>query len=247
MLEHTFIHIPGIGPRTEQRIWNRGIRTWQQFLDHGDTILSPTRDALIGTELETSLAHRRDISFFSQRLPPREMWRLFNAFQDRAVYLDIETSGGYQGTDDITVIGIYDGTDVQTFVNGINLDDFEMAIAAYDLVITFNGALFDLPLIRGWFPGISLPAAHIDLRFLLKKLGYAGGLKKIEKDLGISREPSIEGMDGYEAVRLWQAYQWGDDAALETLIHYNRADIVNLRPLMEIGYREMKAGLLCPG
>lgn len=246
MLEHTFIHIPGVGPKTEQRIWHRGIHTWQAFLDYDHTILSPARDALIGMELTASLAHRDDISFFSQRLPPGEMWRLFRAFQDRAVYLDIETSGGYQGVDDITVIGIYDGTDVQTFVNGINLDDFEIAIAAYNLVITFNGARFDLPFIRSRFPGISLPPAHIDLRFLLKRLGYAGGLKKIEKDLGITRESSIDGMDGFEAVRLWQAYRWGDDTALETLIRYNRADIVNLEPLMKIGYREMKAVLLCP-
>ncbi|MBW1781084.1 MAG: ribonuclease H-like domain-containing protein [Deltaproteobacteria bacterium] len=244
MLERTFIHIAGIGPRTEQRIWNRGIRTWQQFLAHGDTILSEAKDASISSELEASLAHREDISFFSERLSPGEMWRLFNAFKHRAVYLDIETTGYFQGADEISVIGIYDGTDVQTFVNGINLDDFELAIAPYDLVITFNGAVFDLPFIRGWFPHISLPPAHIDLRFLLKRLGYAGGLKKIEKDLGIGRETEINGMDGYEAVRLWQAYQWGDDTALKTLIRYNRADIVNLKPLMEIGYREMKAGLL---
>lgn len=239
MLENTFIHIHGIGPKTEQKIWNRGIRTWQEFLDHEGAIISPKQDGFIGREIEASLAHRGDISFFSARLCPGEMWRLFPTFKDRAVYLDIETSGGYQGVDEITVIGIYDGTHVQTFVNGINLDDFEVAIAAYDLVITFNGASFDLPFIRSWLPGISLPPAHIDIRFLLKKLGYAGGLKKIEKDLGITREPSIQGMDGYEAVRLWQAYQWGDDAALETLIRYNRADIVNLKPLMEIGYREM--------
>jgi len=243
MLEHTFIHIPGIGPRTEEKIWNRGIHTWQEFLDHAGAVISPGRDRFIGRELEASMAHREDISFFSERLCPGEMWRLFRTFKGRAVYLDIETSGGYQGVDDITVIGIYDGVHVQTFVNGINLDDFEVAIAAYDLVITFNGACFDLPFIRSRFPGISLPPAHIDLRFLLKKLGYAGGLKRIEKDLAITRESGIEGMDGFEAVRLWQAYQWGDDAALETLIRYNRADIVNLKPLMEIGYQEMKARL----
>ncbi|MFO7600828.1 MAG: ribonuclease H-like domain-containing protein [Candidatus Desulfacyla sp.] len=243
MLEHTFIHIPGIGPRTEHRIWNRGIRTWQEFLDHAGTVISPGRDRFISREIEASLAQREDISFFSERLCPGEMWRLFHTFKNRAVYLDIETSGGYRGVDDITVIGIYDGADVQTFVNGINLDDFEVAIAAYDLVVTFNGACFDLPFIRSRFPGISLPPAHIDLRFLLKKLGHAGGLKKIEKDLAVTRESSIEGMDGFEAVRLWQAYQWGDDAALETLIRYNRADIVNLKPLMEIGYGEMKARL----
>jgi len=194
-------------------------------------------------ELAVSLAHREDAAYFSARLPPGEMWRIFTAFKQKAVYLDIETSGGWQGTDDITVIGIYDGANVQTFVQGINLNDFEIAIANYDLVITFNGTAFDLPFIQSQFPGISLPPAHIDLRFLLKKVGYAGGLKKIEKELGIVRESSIDGMDGYDAVRLWQAYQWGDDAALETLIRYNRADIVHLEPLMEIGYSEMKRRL----
>ena len=43
---------------------------------------------------------------------------------------------------------------------------------------------------------------------------------------------------------LWKAYQWGDPEALDRLIQYNTADIVNLKPLMEMGYREMKARLL---
>lgn len=245
MLEQTFIHIPGVGPKTEKRIWEQGILTWEGFLTHSHTVLTPVRDAHIRKDLEASIAHRDNIAFFSDRLGPGEMWRLFDAFRDRAVYLDIETTGGYQGFDDITVIGIYDGIAVQTFVSGINLDDFEIAIADYELVVTFNGALFDLPLIRRQFPGISLPPAHIDLRFLLKRLGYAGGLKKIERDLGIARDSDIEGMDGLEAVRLWQAYQWGDEAALDTLVRYNRADIVNLEPLMEMGFREM-ADMICP-
>jgi len=247
MLEQTFIHIPGIGPRTERRIWSLGIPTWQAFLDHRGAVPFTKRFDRIRREVAVSLAHREDVAFFSARLPAGEMWRLFDAFKHRAVYLDIETTGGWGGLDEITVIGIYDGVDVQTFVDGINLDDFETAIAAYELVITFNGALFDLPFIRSRFPGISLPPAHIDLRFVLRKLGHAGGLKKIEKDLGIGREAGIDGMHGYDAVRLWQAYRWGDNGALDTLTRYNRADIVNLKPLMEIGYREMRARLLGAG
>ena len=172
------------------------------------------------------------------------MWRVFDSFKAKAVYLDIETSGGYQGVDEITVIGIYDGHTVQTFVNGINLDDFEIAIAEYELVITFNGSSFDLPIIRKWFPSISLPDGHIDLRFFLNKLGFKGGLKKIEKDFGLCRDSGIDGVDGYEAILLWNAYQRGDKTALDTLIQYNSADIVNLKPLMEIGYNEMKERLL---
>lgn len=244
MLAHTFIHIQGIGEKTEKRLWKRGIHTWQHFLNHGQVFFSAARDEMVRRELETSILYREDIRFFRDRLSSGEMWRVFEGFQGRAVYLDIETSGGYRGIDEITVIGLYDGHSVQTFVNGINLEEFEIAIAHYDLAITFSGTSFDLPYIRRGFPNITLPPAHIDLRFLLKRLGYTRGLKKIEKALGINRDPEIDGMDGYDAVTLWKAYQWGDNSALHKLIKYNTADIINLKPLMEIGYKEMKSRLL---
>ena len=244
MIEHTFIHIQGIGKKIEQKLWERGILTWNHFLDCRETIFSPARDQAVELELEASLVHRDDVRFFSERLSLGDMWRVFGAFKAREVYLDIETSGGYQGMDEITVIGLYDGHGVQSFVNGINLDEFEVCIAQYDLIITFNGACFDLPFIRRWYPNISLPPAHIDLRFLLKRLGYQGGLKKIEKDLGLVRDLEINGMDGYDAVMLWKAYQWGEHSALDRLVRYNTADIVNLKPLMEMAYKEMKAETL---
>ncbi len=240
MLEQTFIHIPGIGTKTEQRIWDRGIHRWQDFLDRPKPFFSHAKDRLVNEHLEASLAHRDHIGYFDERLPAGEKWRLFDAFRHQAVYLDIETSGYDQWTNDITVIGLYDGDRVQTFVNGNNLDAFETAIAHYDLVITFNGACFDLPFIRRSFPGISLPKGHIDLRFVLKKLGHEGGLKKIEKDLEIARSDEIDGVDGFEAVRLWHRYQRGDEKALQTLISYNNADIMNLEPLMELAYDKMK-------
>jgi uncharacterized protein YprB with RNaseH-like and TPR domain len=244
LLEHTFIHIQGIGKKTEQRLWERGILKWNHFLEYGETIFSPARDQAVRQELDASIGHRKDVRFFCERLSLVDMWRIFKAFKDGGVYLDIETSGGYQGLDEITVIGLYDGNAVQSFVNGINLDEFEVSIAKYDLMITFNGACFDLPFIRRWFPNISLPPAHIDLRFLLKRLGYQGGLKEIEKILGIVRDPEINGLDGYDAVMLWKTYQWGEQSALDRLIQYNTADIVNLKPLMEIAYEKIKAETL---
>jgi hypothetical protein len=244
LLEHTFIHIPGIGPKTEQYLWKQGILTWTDFLDHKKPIFSPKRDALINRELEISLDHRHDLLYFVNRLLPSDLWRIFEPFRDQAVYLDIETSGGYQGLDEITVIGLFDGRKVQTFVNGKNLDDFEEAINTYQLVITFNGSCFDLPYLRRWFKNISLPPAHIDLRFLLKKLGLRGGLKAIERQMGLIRDKEVEGLNGLDAVLLWKAYQWGDQTALERLILYNTMDIVQLKPLMELSVREMKKRLL---
>ena len=245
MLEHTFIHVSGIGPKTEQRLWQRDILTWEAFLIHGDKgVFSPARHAYVRCNIEASIENGDNIHFFSDRLSSAHMWRVFDRFHERAVYLDIETSGGGGDQEEITVIGLYDGLSVQTFVNGMNLNDFERAVAGYDLVVTFNGSQFDLPVIRRHFPQIALPPAHIDLRFLLKRLGYCGGLKAIERLLGLAREREIDGMSGYDAVLLWKAYTWGDQRALERLIQYNTADIVHLKPLMERGYREMKARLL---
>ncbi len=244
MLKHTFIHIQGIGEKTEQYIWRKGIYSWEQFLEAQEPLFSQKRDTFIRKELEESFKHLDDIGFFHRRFSSSDMWRLFSTFKHKAAYLDIETSGGYMGVDDITVIGIYDGKSVRSFVNGINLQEFEVAIPEYELLVTFNGASFDLPFIRRYFPGISLPKAHIDLRFLLRKLGYRGSLKKIEKEFGLKRASDIEGMDGFDAVKLWRAYQWGDHSSLDLLLHYNTADTVNLEPLMEKGFELMKKRLL---
>ena len=106
MLEHTFVHIPGIGPKTEQGIWSRGLLTWDDFLRCDREVFSGERDRLIRQELESSQAHREDLDFFWQRLPPGEKWRVFSAFQQKALYLDIETTGSFQGCDEITLIGV---------------------------------------------------------------------------------------------------------------------------------------------
>jgi uncharacterized protein YprB with RNaseH-like and TPR domain len=246
VLENTFIHIQGIGAKTEQGLWRRSILSWYDFMERKEVVFSEWRDRVIRQELETSIAHLSDPAFFRERLASRDMWRLFDRFRDRAVYLDIETNGGDQGLEEITVIGIYDGLAFRHFTNGIDLPELEMAISKYALIITYNGGAFDLPRIRRWFPHIALPPAHIDLKPLLNLLGYRGGLKKIEKDLGIRRDGEIEGMHGREAVSLWKAYQWGDPAALDRLIQYNRADVLNLEPLMAFSYETMKGSLLNP-
>lgn len=244
MIENTFIHIQGIGHKTERNLWKQGIWKWENFLSQEGTVISSKKDPLVRMELEDSICNHDNIKYFADRLPASDAWRMYDNFKDRAAYLDIETSGDFSGGDLITVIGLYDGKDIHTFVNGRNLQEFEIAVSSYDLLITFNGGSFDIPIIKRYFPNISLPAGHIDLKFLLNRLGYKGGLKKIERELGISRDMDIEGMSGFEAVKLWKAYSWGDQDALDLLIKYNTADIVNLKPLMEYGYGMMKKHLM---
>lgn len=240
MLKHTFMHIQGIGLKTERKIWQGGIMDWNDFLNKQHVVFSDKRDDMIRQEIEQSRGSLNQIDYFAKRLPNSEQWRLFNEYRSNLVYLDIETAPGEFDQSEITVIGIYDGHRVKGFINGMNINEFEIEIAAYDIMVTFNGSNFDIPHLKKAFPGISLPPSHIDLMFLMKSLGYSGGLKKIEKSFDLRRSPEIDGLNGYDAVRLWQAYLNGHESALDRLLDYNAADTVNLQPLMEFAFQGMK-------
>ena len=74
------------------------------------------------------------------------------------------------------------------------------------------------------------------MRYLLRSLGYTGGLKGCEKKAGIDRG-ELDGLDGYSAVLLWNDYQRNKNPkSLETLLAYNIQDVVNLENLMVLSY-----------
>src|SRR5262249_36721439 len=142
----------------------------------------------------------------------------------------------------VTAIALYDGRAVRTYVHGRNLGDFARDVAAYRLLITYNGKSFDLPFLERAM-GCRLEQAHIDLRYVLASLGYSGGLKGCERQLGIGR-PGMEDLDGFAAVLLWYDYKRRKDAAaLETLQAYNVQDVLNLEVLMVEAYNRKLAGL----
>jgi uncharacterized protein YprB with RNaseH-like and TPR domain len=144
----------------------------------------------------------------------------------------------------VTVVGLYDGRNMRQFIQGRNLQQFPRVLAEFDLLVTFNGTQFDLPVLKAYFPQLKLPPAHVDLRFLMARLGFRGGLKKIEPRFGIRRPKAVNGMDGYMAVLLWQRYQRGDRGALELLLTYNREDVINLEVLMDAAFRLSREQLI---
>jgi uncharacterized protein YprB with RNaseH-like and TPR domain len=248
MLKRTFIHLPGIGPRSEAHFWRQGLATWEDFLA-AQRIWGLSRERLgwLQGELEGSLKHLEEAAYFAARLHTGEHWRLFRQFRPKVAYLDIETTGTFWPGLLVTVVGLYDGDQMRQFVQGYNLQEFPRALAEFDLLVTFNGTQFDLPVLRAYFPDLVLPPAHVDLRFLLARLGFKGGLKKIEPRFGIRRPDAVNGMDGYMAVLLWERYQRGDKGALETLLTYNREDVVNLEIIMEAAFRMSRERLFPAG
>jgi len=248
MLKSTFLHIPGIGQSTEENLWRNGIASWQDFLDNEARLELPLRKKqLLSSQLTASLDNydQKNHSFFSATLPHKEHWRAYPDFKNLA-FLDIETTGLSYYSSQITLIGLFDGKESQFFISGKNLQDFQEEIAKYSTLITFNGRQFDLPFISSKFPSIKFDQFHIDLRYELAKLGYRGGLKSIEHQLGLSRDEEIQGIDGFEAVRLWRRYERGDKTALSKLISYNQADIENLKYLIDFAYPRLKQRLPLP-
>ncbi|MDD3247012.1 MAG: ribonuclease H-like domain-containing protein [Methanosarcina sp.] len=242
MLKNTYIHIPGVGKALEQKIWASGINTWDEFLEMEDSISIPSlRKTRICDEIKISSKHldERDCFFFSQRLPSAEHWRTYSLFSDSVAFFDIETTGLSPSRDRITVVGIYDGNESKMYVRGINLGDIVEEFSKYKLLVSFNGARFDIPFIKSEFPEIEFKQLHIDLMYPLRRIGYSGGLKNIEKLLGICRSEDTDGMDGFDAVRLWRHYEKGDREALDLLLKYNREDIVNLKTIIELTYPKM--------
>lgn len=246
MLKGSFIHIPGVGVKTEKYIWKNGFFSWDIFLKKHERLeLPPKKIEKIKNHLLLSKDYlqKKDIHFFTKFLPKSELWRFYPEFKDKVAFLDIETTGLSPYYNEITLIGIFDGKEIKTYIAGKNLDSFIKEINKYSLIITYNGALFDLPFIRTKFPNF-VPPPHIDLRFFLRRLDYSGGLKAVEKQLGIVRPKEIKDIDGFGATILWNRYTRGDINSLKLLIEYNVADIMNLKILMEKGYKMMQKKLL---
>ena len=237
MLEETFCHVAGIGSKGEERLWGKGFCSWQSVCETEALPLSPQQAEAVRQEARVSLQHleRDNPLYFDTCLPSNQLWRMFPSFRHQVAYLDIETTGLGAPGDYITTIVVYDGEKIFSYIQGQNLDDFRHDIQQYGLLITYNGMTFDLPFIRRYF-GIPVRQAHIDLRYVLASLGYKGGLKGCEKQLGIDRKELVD-VDGFFAVQLWWDYLNGEnEGALQTLLAYNTVDVIDLELLMVMAY-----------
>lgn len=142
---------------------------------------------------------------------------------ERACFLDIETDERGR----ITCISTLMNCQVATFVRNRDLDYFLDVWQDAELLVSFNGKRFDVPIIQRTF-GLTRIPAQIDLMDEARYYGLTGGLKKIEKVIGFVRKDSI-GVDGVDAIELWHRFEHsGDEDALERLKRYNQEDVESL-------------------
>ncbi|THE66279.1 exonuclease [Salinadaptatus halalkaliphilus] len=231
-IENSFIPVRGVGETTERRLWEHGITHWEEF---DGSVVGDTVGQRIETFIDDGWTHleRGDVTVFAEALPASSRWRLYENVRKSTCFLDIETTGLDATHNDVTTVSLHRNGDTTTFVAGRDLTAgrLESELEAASLLVTFNGQRFDVPFLETCFD-LEVSTPHLDLMYPCKKLGLSGGLKAIERELGIDRDmPDISGRD---AVRLWHEYERGDEGSLETLVEYNRADTRNMEPLLDI-------------
>jgi len=148
-------------------------------------------------------------------------------------YLDIETTGLSFEFCDITVVGInivngHEAQLTQIIGTDITPESIFQTLNGVEVIYTYNGSRFDLPFIN-YRLGANLTDIfeHQDLMYSCWKNNLYGGLKSVERQLGIPR--NLKDVNGFEAIRLWWRYiNDYDENALSTLLEYNKEDVINL-------------------
>jgi hypothetical protein len=74
MLKNTFLHIPGLGLKSEQRIWSSGIHSWDDLLKEDVACFSPKRMDFLKRGIEQSLENLsgNNPNYFGERLPSNQ-------------------------------------------------------------------------------------------------------------------------------------------------------------------------------
>jgi len=239
-LENSFIVAPGVGEKTETKLWQNNITHWDEIED-SSTVTSGKKDKITSfLEKARKNLEVENTAFFKNKLPKNSYWRMYENFRENVCFFDIETTGLDQRKNKVTTVSIYRNGESKTFVRGQDLtaERLQDEFFKSSMIVSFNGKRFDQPFLEHNFD-LNIESPHIDLMYPCRKLGYSGGLKKIEKELEIERDLE-EDTDGKDAIRLWKKYEKkGDQDALEKLVRYNQYDTENLQRLLNIVHEKL--------
>lgn len=247
MIKNTFLLLDGVSVKKEKSLWKQGVKDWNEFVFRDDIKgINNDKKRFFNRQLTkaSNALSEGNSEFFAKLLPKTEHWRLYEHFKNETVFLDIEASDCSEGF--VTVIGLFDGYNTKTMIQGVNLD-FEALkeeLKKYKMIVSFNGSVFDVPFLKKRYPNLIPEIPHFDLRFCCQKLGIKGGLKEVEKSFGMQRRELVGKLRGGDCITLWRMWRASnDDYYLKLLIEYNEEDCVNLKFIADKAYEMMKKQL----
>lgn len=157
----------------------------------------------------------------------------------RKIVLDIETRNSFQDVGkadpsflDISVVCIYDSeTDQYSSYLQEDLGKLWPILEKADVIITFNGDHFDLPLLNKYYSGDLLKIKSLDLLKEVKKsLGHRIGLGVIAQ--GTLNKP--KGGHGLEAI------EWWNKGEIDKIIKYCLEDVKITKEVYEYALEHKK-------
>ena len=167
-------------------------------------------------------------------------------------YFDLETTGLQRGTGTVPFLygwAVITGDRVhfeQWLLTQLGQEAplVEAAISqlrATDLLVTYNGASYDLPLLRTRMVMAGVDRAwpatpHLDLLPMVRKLFRHRldrcSLRRVEESvLGLSRDHDLPGREAPELY--WQFLRSGDPLPLAAVLEHNQQDVLSLARLLE--------------
>lgn len=241
LLRRTFTHIKGIGPRSERHLWKQGIVDWTTLALEAPRFYRGQR---LETVMESLAATEKawdaeDLYYFHQQLPGRDRWRMIPGGFDDIAYFDIEASGGGMPplAYSTTIAFYFRGEVYQEHEFEAKRELLAFILENASMVCTYSGSTYDLPFLTAEY-GMRFPLPHIDLCPWLRRQGFKGGLKSIQKLKAHLPQRTALDINGYDAVRLWRLHQEGEPNALSSLQTYNAEDAIILEPLLVEAYNQ---------
>jgi len=236
LIETSFLQFTGIGKKTFSKLLDAGYTDWNSIVENPYNLpfgSSMSTRLLVEIREYQAQLQNRNIAFFTERLVAEDKWKILLDYYDRISYFDIETNGDIYGNNITVIVCLHKGT-IYRYVNSENIESFLDILEDVELLVSFNGISFDIPMVQNFFHIRLIPCPHIDLRWVCYHKNLRGGLKSIEKQMGIQRPKHLDGVDGMDAIVLWHNWiEKNDHASKKLLLEYCEMDVVSLQLLTQ--------------
>lgn len=247
MIRNSFIFLDKINKKTEQNLYKQGILSWDDFLKK-DKIkgISKLRKSFYDKKIKEASSQLKEDNYIylSKIFKNKNSWRLYDHFKEEACFLDIETISVSSTKSQLVLVGLYNGNETKTMIKDINLDfkQLKIELDKFKMIITFNGNVFDIPYLNKCYKDIIKDKILLDLKVVCDQLKLKGGLKNIEKTLGIKRTNKIvEDIKGGDPLTLFKMAKGSNNPYyLNLLIEYNKEDVVNLETIANKTIQKLK-------